>query len=309
MAALILKSGNALNNNVESLDYAAYRDRVLADGGMIVNEQAVRDAMAFVQAQGIGQSEVFSATSADWGIRLLSGAPNKLYSLFGDAGDLDAIIGGAGLLNYNDTRYTHPVIEFKGHFGSSNALVSKGVANNVTSVGLCVISKVPVLASAGDYGTTTSVGGVAEVADFSNSATAEEGLSKKILSIYQTRPTASDMPNLWYDSLYGYAGSAIATTKTTSPDLTKWRTSSTLLTSSKLEVYVNGVVSVADTTVTPTAITDNLKLNVGRTRSGGAALAYQNPLWGDVAEIWCMVNTTEATMKSLSVRAAAKYID
>lgn len=309
MAALILKSGNALNRNVEPLDYAAYRDRVLADGGMIVNEQAVRDAMAFVQAQGIGQSEVFSATSADWGIRLLKGAPNKLYSLFGDAGDLDAVIGGAGLLNYNDTRYAHPVIEFKGYFNASNALVSNGVANNVTSVGLCVISKVPVLESARDYSNTTSVGGVAEVADFSNSETAEEGLSKKILSIVQTRPTVNDMPNLWYDSLYGYAGSALASTKTISTDLTKWRTNSTLLTSDKLEVYVNGVVSVADTTVTPTAIKDNLKLNVGRTRTGGAALSYINPLWGDVAETWCMINTSEATMKALSVRAAAKYID
>lgn len=309
MAALILKSGNALNSNVESLDYAAYRDRVLADGGMIVNEQAVRDAMTFVQTQGIGQSEIFSATSASWGIRLLSGAPNKLYSLFGDDGDLDAIIGGAGLLNYNDTRYAQPVIEFKGYFNASNVLVSKGVANNVTSVGLCIISKVPILDSPTDYASATSVGGIAEVADFSNSATSAEGLSKKILSINQTRATSSDMPDIWYDVLSGYGGSAMVDTKTTSPDLSKWRTNSTLLTSSKLEVYVDGVVSAADTTVTPTAITDNLKLNIGRTRKGAATLSYQNPAWSDVAESWCMINTSEATMKALSVRASAKYID
>lgn len=308
MAALILKSGNALNSNVEPMDYAAYRDRVLADGGMIVNEQSVKDAIADILS-GNMQSEAFSVASPNWGIRLLSGAPNKLYSLFNEAGDLDVSIGGAGLLNYNTTRYSHPVLEFKGYFNSSNALISKGVANSVTSVGLCIISKVPVLSAPADYSNTTSVGGVAEVADFSNSSTSAEGLSKKILSIYQTRATTSDMPDLWYDSLYGYAGSAIATTKTTSPDLTKWRTNSTLLTANKLEVYVNGVVSVADTTVTPTAITDNLKLNVGRARTGGAALAYQNPLWGDVAEIWCMINTSETTMKALSVRAAAKYID
>lgn len=100
MATLVLKSTNALDANVESLDFTAYKQRVLADGGFIADETAVQEALSFAFTNKLSESEVYSATSARWGVKLDSaGKPKKLYSLFGSRGDINVTVSSGAAIN------------------------------------------------------------------------------------------------------------------------------------------------------------------------------------------------------------------
>lgn len=142
---LVLKSKNALTNFSNIPDYVAYKQRVELDGGIIVNEQATIDAFMFIYQKGINEASVFSATNPSWGVKVVDGLISKMYSLFSDAGDMIANIGGN--LPRFDTSLPVPTVYLQG--SKSTYFKSKGMFNSGIAASLSSI-KVPVLSS---YGT------------------------------------------------------------------------------------------------------------------------------------------------------------
>ncbi|MES5737186.1 hypothetical protein U2E24_18270, partial [Acinetobacter baumannii] len=101
----------------------------------------------------------------------------KLYTLFGEAGDIDVTIGVPASINYNTTSFSIPVIELKG--SSQNGLKTIGTANNVRTSGLCIIARAPMLASGSSYGTNSSFT-LGEIANLTNSTSSGESVDKRM---------------------------------------------------------------------------------------------------------------------------------
>lgn len=300
MSTLILKSGNLLNAGIDSLEFSAYKNRVLADGGFIVNEQAVKDAFAFATAQKMTSSEVFSATSANWGVKLLGDKPTKLYSLFSDKGDIIISIGSASAIAYNTSSYAVPVIELKG--SSSNALISKGTADNVLNTVICVVARAPLLSSNEDYGLATRY----TLASLSDNTASSEPITKRILSVIFNKkvPTATD----WVQGVYRYSITAGITTDSVLTDMTKWVSTSVFLNDGQATIYNNGAGIVSGLAALENPTPDNLSFNLGRERNTtGTGISFTNSLYGDIAEAWCLINTTADKAAALSVRGTQEY--
>ncbi|HIC8879226.1 TPA: hypothetical protein ACW7YJ_000959 [Acinetobacter baumannii] len=306
MATLVLKSSNALDASVEALELTLYKQRVVADGGFIANEAAVKAVFQYCFNNNLGEKEVFSATSANWGVKLEGGKPKKLYSLFGESGDIDITIGTPASINYNTTSFAVPVIELKA--SSTNALKTVGSANNVRSSGLCVIARAPILASGAAYGSTNTFT-LGELSNLTNSASAGESLDKRMNTQFYIRTANTDIANAWRYLTYGYGTQGnIETTAEELADASVWNRTSTFLQAGLMQLYKDGAVLKQDTSVNEKIWIDDLYFNIGRARSAAVAnLDYSSPLYGYVAEAWCLVNTTAEKMRVLSLRASQIY--
>lgn len=303
MSALILKSGNALISGIESIDFATYKNRVLSDGGMIVNEQAVREAFAFAVSKGLGSSEVFSATSANWGVKIANGKPNKLYSLFDSQGDISVAVSTGAAIFYNTDRYNVPVIELKG--SSGNSLVTMGKTAEVQNSGLCVIARTPTIAS-NDYGFQNFA--LAELSDLSPSSATADALARRIHTEFFTRRGGSLSPADWWTTYYGYGDEGAISMEGITNRPTNWVRTSSFLRAGKLGIFDNGVEVASDLSVNKGNYNTGLNFSLGRTRNTeGSGIDYTAPFYGDIAEAWCLVNTTEDKMKALSLRASQEY--
>lgn len=86
--SLVLKSNSALTGESLLPFYDAYKARVAADGGIIKNESLLLDVFFFMREHGLDAAKVFSATSANWGIKEAAGNVTKLYNLFDASGDI-----------------------------------------------------------------------------------------------------------------------------------------------------------------------------------------------------------------------------
>lgn len=86
--AVILKSNKTYTGAELATGLKAYKERVLADGGTINNLTSVTSAFLFAKQYGFSAANVISATSANWGAKVVNGNITKLYSLFGAAGDV-----------------------------------------------------------------------------------------------------------------------------------------------------------------------------------------------------------------------------
>lgn len=86
--AVILKSNKTHTGAELATGLQAYKERVLADGGTINNLTSVTSAFLFAKQYGFNTANVISATSANWGVKVVNGNITKLYSLFGAAGDV-----------------------------------------------------------------------------------------------------------------------------------------------------------------------------------------------------------------------------
>ncbi|MFW6525105.1 hypothetical protein [Acinetobacter baumannii] len=303
MSQLVLKSSNQLDPATEFLDFTLYKQRVLADGGTIVNEQAVKDAFAFIYQNGLNEDQVFSATSANWGVKVAAGNPLKLYSLFSSVGDIVVTIGSDAAINYDKTTYNVPTVELKS--SSANALIT-GSTGNVNNAGICVIARAPVLPAGSNYGSTLQFV-TGELVDISDSSTAAESLQKRFLMNGWLRSASSEVATTWrsYALGYGNTGNIDATTLT---DKSKWGHTATFIDSSGLYLYNAGSLITTDSTVTATPYKTGLKFNIGRGRNtGSTAMAYLASLYGNVAEAWCVINTTPEKMRLLSLRASQLY--
>lgn len=303
MSALILKSSNALNPGVENIAFSSYKNRVLRDGGVIVDEQAVRDAIDFAIVNKIMPSEVFSATSARWGVKFAAMLPTKLYSLFDESGDISVDIPNPTLFSYNTTRYSYPVLSFMG--SSNNALITSGGANNVNSSGMCIITKVPSGTVVGT-GTKFTAG---DFSDLSTSVSSAVAADKKIHSVFLKRATISNLPDSWTVGATGYGLQAQLDTVGKVADMTKWGHVSTFLTAGRMALYSKGELVLSKTGILEKPYKDNLRFNIGRLSGGTSSTTYSDPFYGDIAEAWCLINTTEIKMQALSLRASQKYID
>lgn len=301
MSTLVLKSKNALDGNVESLDFTIYKQRVLADGGFIANEQAVKNAFQFCYQNNLTSAEVFSATSANWGVKLSGGKPKKLYTLFGEAGDIDVTIGTPNNINYDTTSFAFPTIELKA--ASTNVLKTKGVANNVKSSGIFVIAKAPLLSTGASYGTSGAFT-LGELSELSDSASAAETIDKRMNALYYRRLTNTDVANAWHYLSYGYGLQGTIITDNVLVNATTWSKAATYLQPGLMEFLNNGTLVGNNTTVKEKKWINNLHFNVGVSRDPAKApLVWSSPLYAHVAEAWCLVNTTSDKMKILSTRS------
>lgn len=300
MSTLVLKSKNALDESVEALDFTMYKQRVLADGGFIANEQAVKNAFQFCYQNNLTAAEVFSATSANWGVKLAGGKPKKLYTLFGEAGDIDVTVGAPNNINYDTASFAFPTIELKA--SSTNGLMTKGVANNVKSSGVFVLAKAPLLATGASYGSSNAFA-LGELADLSNSVSAAETVDKRMNSLVYRRLTTEAVANVWHYLGQGYGLQGSIVTDNVLSNASIWSKVATYLQPGLMELLNNGNLVLNDTTVNEKTWINNLHFSIGRTRNPGlVSLEWLNPLYGHVAEAWCLINTTSAHMKALSTR-------
>ncbi|MDC4784616.1 hypothetical protein NQ802_05245 [Acinetobacter baumannii] len=306
MPTLVLKSSNALDASVEPLEFTLYKQRVIADGGFIANEAAVKSAFQYCFDNNLTESEVFSATSASWGVKLEAGKPKKLYTLFGEAGDIDVTIGIPASINYNTSLFNVPVIELKA--SSQNGLKTIGAANNVKTSGLCIISKSPILASGSSYGGVNSFA-LGELSNLTPSSSAGESLDKRMNTEFYLRTSNAELSNTWRYLAYGYGSQGnIETTSAELSDASVWNRTSTYLQAGLMQLYKDGAVLKQDTTVLEKIWINDLYFNIGRSRNSGVAnLDYSSPFYGYIAEAWCLVNTTAEKMRILSLRSSQLY--
>ena len=301
MPALILKSKNALNSDVQSLDFVAYKSRVLADGGYIADEQAVKDTLAFIANNNITEAMAFSVTSPRWGLKLANGKPSKLYSLFGGNGDIDIVVSIASAIGLTTTSGFN-TIALKG--SSTNALLS-GSVRGVNNAGICVVAKPPTLAGASAYGITNGFT-LGDLSNLSDATSIADRKSKQIATLLYLRSDGTKMPVDWdFRCLaFGETGALNETTSST----TSWSSEALFVDSAGMVIYNSGVQTGVDNVVTPPAYKDNIQFNIGRSpNTSSQTLAYINPLYADIAEAWCLVNTTSAIMQAISLRASQKY--
>ena len=303
MSALLLKSKNALNSTVEPLDYVVYKSRVIADGGTIVNEQATKAAIEFANVNGITESMAFSVTSPAWGIKVVNGQPNKLYSLFNSAGDIVVGVGNSAAIELH-TVDTYNTILIKG--SSANTLISAGVANNVNNAGLCIISKPPTLAAGANYGPLNTFA-LGDLSNIDAASSASDRAARQILSMINGRAGTSKMPVDWKFAAQGFGTTGGYTDAGSSA--ANWSSESAFIDNSGLVMYRSGTYVGIDATVTAPTYKDSIKFNIGRSIVPNIqALTYSNLYYGDIAEAWALVNTTSAIMQSVSLRASQKYI-
>ena len=303
MSALLLKSKNALNPSVEPLDYVVYKSRVIADGGYIVNEQEAKDAIKFANTNGITEAMAFSVTSPAWGIKLANGLPNKLYSLFNSAGDINVGVGNSAGIELR-TIDTHNTILVKG--SSANTLISAGVINNVNNAGLCVIAKPPTLAAGTNYGSVNTFV-LADLSNIDAASSASDRAARQILLMGNSRADSSKMPVGWKFSAQGFGTTGGYTDAGSSA--ANWSSESAFIDNNGLVMFRAGISAGADPTATPPLYKNGVRLNLGRSVvTTIQALTYSNLYYGDIAEAWALVNTSSAIMQALSLRASQKYV-
>ena len=303
MSALLLKSKNALNPSVEPLDYVVYKSRVIADGGTIVNEQATKAAIEFANVNSITESMAFSVTSPAWGIKVVNGQPNKLYSLFNSAGDIVVGVGNSAAIELH-TVDTYNTILIKG--SGANTLISVGVANNVNNAGLCIISKPPTLAAGANYGPVNTFA-LGDLSNIDAASSASDRAARQILSMSTGRADTSKMPVDWKFAAQGFGATGGYTDAGASA--ANWSSESAFIDNNGLVMFRAGISAGADPTVTPPLYKNGVRLNLGRSVvTTLQALTYGNLYYGDIAEAWALVNTSSTIMQAVSLRASQTYV-
>ena len=299
MSALVLKSGNALNAGIESLDMTAYRYRVERDGGYVVDAAQVMAAYDFLKQNGIDKNQVFSATSARWGVKVVGGKPVKLYNLFDESGDIDVVVAYPAAIAFNETSYTHPVIEMRGR--ADNGLTSKGTVSGANSTGLCVIARVPNV-------TGVAAGTLAEMSVLTTSANTTELVAKRHLVTNTVKNSGAVDTTGWSHSALGY-GSTYNSGATSAKNLDRMTDATAFISATRGALYNDGVLTSGSAITANNPIKDNLSLTIGRAKNltAPASIVWSTPIWADIVEVWSLVNITESNMQALSARAASVY--
>lgn len=100
---LILKSNTVYTGRNLTDGIIEYISRVQDDGGIIVDNNDLRDAFLFSNFEGLNHSNCFSVTSPAWGVKTdPNGDVIKMYSLFGSDGD---ILATEDAFKVSDTQY------------------------------------------------------------------------------------------------------------------------------------------------------------------------------------------------------------
>lgn len=105
--SLTLRSNAVYTGQEIATGLKAYQSRVIADGGELTSLDATTNAFLFAKANGISDVNCASATSTYWGIKKSGNNVTKMYSLFGESGDLIvtsgtfALVDSGGVLGVN----------------------------------------------------------------------------------------------------------------------------------------------------------------------------------------------------------------
>lgn len=293
MGALILKSGNALNANVESFDFTDYKNRVLADGGVIVDAASVQATINDInQSENLSPDNVFSLTHGGWGVKFSNGLPVRFYSLFNPLGDVILDVQASSLVSYEDSLYSFPVVRFGGMGGGTvlnNGYSTVGTFDALPDVAIAVVTK-----NTSPLG-TTGYRFVTYPKDTPNLASTNKYLGRG--------DTGTGLKTLT-------VGSGFTTNQnvTTQADLLAWDSTVLYRDSTKVDVIKNGVTSRSITANTPTDSTA-LTLDIGRSVIDNAsAIKYSSTMKADFAEAWVLTGVTKAAAEELSAILAAKYV-
>lgn len=129
--SLVLKSNQAITGAslLPALD--TYKTRVLADGGVIKNESLLLDAFLFMKEYGLNATKVFSATSANWGIKESAGNVIKLYNLFDASGDIN-LVSGSFPLTVSGGKFSFYSAGSSANKFASNGVLTTGANKNLS---------------------------------------------------------------------------------------------------------------------------------------------------------------------------------
>lgn len=144
--SLILKSNQIfLGSLMPAID--AYKARVIADGGLIKNETMMLDAFLFMREEGLNAANIFSATSANWGIKVSGNNVVKLYNLFDAAGDVVikkgsyALQGSGGKFSFFSAGSESNAFEAEGIIVSPNQSMFHAFVRGTTPVASRALSE------------------------------------------------------------------------------------------------------------------------------------------------------------------------
>lgn len=209
--SLILKSNQSFTGEALLPALDAYKARVAADGGVIKNEGMLLDAFLFMKEVGLSASKVFSATSANWGIKEDAGNVTKLYNLFDASGDIVLDKG------------TYPIQSSGDKFSFYS---TSSTANKLQAVGTVSSKNLSIfLAYEKGVSTTAPTAALAEFWGVDNSV---RGLALAYVATTST----------YLSNAYGTTGEVIGVPYA--------KNISGAVTSSGLKVYQNGVVVASD---------------------------------------------------------------
>ena len=218
--SLILKSNKPLLGVPLLPQLRAYKQRVIADGGMINDNGKLLSAFLFMQDSNFDSSKIFSATSASWGLKVVDGYVTKLYNLFDPSGDI-VLLRGSYAVNQVNGRSSFFAT---GAYG--NTFQSQGEVSSINLSAFMAYEK--------ETGSPTNYGAIFEV----QGVDVDE---RGIVIVY--RQPLSD----YSFNAYGNSGELEGV-----PLLSNVSAS---VTTSGLNVYQNGGIVANDTTVTPIAAT------------------------------------------------------
>lgn len=293
---LVLKSKNILTNLTGLPDYTAYKNRVEADGGVIADEQSTLAAFLFVYQNNINESDVFTAVNPAWGIKTSGSSVIRLYSLFGEKGDMVSNTDGAfPTLNAVNAVPTVYLGGSNKTYLKSFGRFSSGVAASFAAI------RIPVLSGYGSNMTTTIPVSLLVNPNLTPGESSIKTLNTTVLS----RPsTSNNNPLEWW--LRAFGGSATLGDSTT----TLYKHGSNvgaISDGSNLKLMIDGsvVASAADVTATDPIRNTNVQAFLGKSfnANGTDPLTY---FLGNIAEYWVLINNVSAS-SAISNRLNSLY--
>lgn len=291
MGALVLKSKNSLNVDVEPLDFTLYKQRVVADGGAIIDEQATKDAINFGLSNGVNNTTGFSVTSPRWGAKISNGNVVKLYSLFNSAGDV--VTSGNAKVDSSRGYNAYTL------YGSSVLyLKTVGSFSKAKSVLIACVNSIPVREI---YGLTPSYILGSTKSETPNRDTVYKGDTGAALGYLGDSGTAQ--PETW--SLRGIASDSVDLRL---PDMAYAPAPisvAVLEQSNLLSLYRDGI-KVGDTASVMLS-GDNMHYYIGVGPTAFPDYDVSNPAMTDVIESWCVINVDSTTAEAVTARMSTVY--
>lgn len=301
---LVLKSQNAVDNIIDLPDINFYINRVVDDGGIIYDMNALLDVFSFIYANGISESEVFSVVNPAWGIKYdkNSGKVLKLYSIFNESGDM--IVTNGTIPAKLNSDLTVPSVYFGGTM--TTYMYSVGTVSDVDAFGAATAYLVPQLAS---YGSSTTFALGLLYSKIDHDANSQSGAASPYTAAAWTlsRPNST---NTTLTSWTNFASAWGATGSVGSNAITGYESAKPLsiyADSAGLKAFNNGVLVTSDITVTQLQTQkNNLGFWFGSsiTANGDQASSY---FIGHFFENWVLVNTDSEKLTKISERINDKY--
>ena len=297
MGALVLKSKNSLNVDVAPLDFIIYKQRVINDGGVIVNETETKAAIAYANANNLNAGKVFSATSASWGVKKQGTKLVKLYSLFDEKGDMLPVASLAiEITEYNGRQSVYLTAS-----AYSQIIKTAGTFSNVNSVAVATSTAVPAGRSA--YSVTGELI-IASVSTIDKSGgESVYNLNRLINYGFSRTPVANNdvatwKSIVWMPTVYDTFKISSGYTNAVSAAHTAYASST------GVDLYYNNSKVVELTKYTDITDRTSQEFMVGAAHtdfSGEAGAFGKLPFLGYVFESWCLINVTENQAQALSV--------